>query len=361
MSSDNDQTAPVQVRYVQAPAHYSPNVNWIGVSTGIVTAGLICGIGARYVINWTGLDHDDWLGILFYYVLAISVGGGLWGAYRHRAQWNEELGKAPGSRLRRRRLKLLARRNRLTHRKPRFALQWALLEHYRFNGDAWRVAASRDAGAAIAANFPPEYRFPRPVVHDHGFEPIEIDDPSEQMRGLMDMTFAAGGVDFPEPFDPPASSNAARAIQDRKRKPKSKDLMLHVSVLVIAIYLFLLVAPSFHWEFLLLVVISLAGRFGPSLADPRRWWLVPGSIVYREARSWRKKMQVGMVTPENSPLFVHYEEGYALVRVNTMTLRIGCPDWTGWCVLAAWISTAARPTKEEILAFFGPDAEWEGS
>jgi len=360
MSSDNDQTASVQMRYVQAPARVSSSLALLVIGAGILIIGLLSLIAAAYLVEWLGLDHTDQLAITLLYVATVCGSCGGWGVFAHLMQWGKQMERIPGARLRHRRLSLLKRNNRLHRCHPRLEFQAALLTPFRTSGRIWRAVSPLPAGSTMAVGFPLEYQFARPVPNEIGFEPIEMDEPNDQMRALLEMNLAAGGIAYAEKIEPPKVSKLARNSQSRRRKPTPSDLLWLLAAIGFSLWIWQ-ARGTFPFFYFFMMTSGFALSHARSLVDPRRWWLVPGGIVYREARSWRKKMKVGMVTPENSPLFVHYEEGYALVRVNTMTLRIGCPDWTGWCVMAAWMSTAARPTKEEVLAFFGPDAEWEGN
>ena len=356
MSSDNDQTAPVQVRYVQAPARISSDLFLNVLMLGIIAFGILGALVASYLVRY--LDQREYSELIYLGSFAGSCGPWTW--YCLRRQWLRQMKSAPGRLTRHRRLKRLSRQDGLKRRNPKFTLQRALLSPFGTNGAIWRVFERFVPGNAFAVSFPADKSFPRPTAVGIPFEPVQIDEPNEQLKSLLVMTLESSGIDSAGELQPPKLSKAGKVAQRRKRKPKGGD---YIGLFVLIAY-FVFVAQlgrGFPYAMVVGALLGIGIRYGPMLADPRRWWLVPGGIVYREARSWRKNMKVGMVTPENSPLFVHYEEGYALVRVNTMTLRIGCPDWTGWCVLAAWISTAARPTKEEILAFFGPDAEWEGT
>ncbi|MND08002.1 hypothetical protein D3C83_303520 [compost metagenome] len=59
-------------------------------------------------------------------------------------------------------------------------------------------------------------------------------------------------------------------------------------------------------------------------------------------------------------LVINPGAGSGVVAFRERAMVLNFSPRAGLCLLAAWSSVAARPTKEEILAFFGPDAEWSG-
>ena len=89
----------------------------------------------------------------------------------------------------------------------------------------------------------------------------------------------------------------------------------------------------------------------------RSWWLVPGGLLLRENHPLRGTTKVGLVDRMTASLFIEVGER-AFVYQAGKKYVIRCPGRQTDALLAAWLSPARTPTKDEVLAFFGPDAEW---
>jgi len=210
-------------------------------------------------------------------------------------------------------------------------------------------------GTVVTINASHELRF-RLLTNDTFFEPMAVDELCE----------ADSESEWP---------NIKLVSQRRVPKPERKSPALtgdsrKLSYMISWLSIFLLVVlviaysggwgGSGHWKPISMLVVVLALNFVREDVAGRKWWLVPGGMIFRDHRVWRRTTRVGVVTPEDSPLIFHAGADFGVVRHQGRAVRFAVPESTGWCVLGAWISTAPRPTKEEILAFFGPDAEWEG-
>lgn len=118
------------------------------------------------------------------------------------------------------------------------------------------------------------------------------------------------------------------------------------------------------WWFRAGLVGCLLLPFLWGLLRGRTWWLVPGGVVYRDHRLWRKGVSVGLLTPCSSSLVVDMDGAAYFTdrgRLRCCSWGLGDPDADARALaalLAAWLSRARTPTREEILAFMGPDAEW---
>lgn len=218
-----------------------------------------------------------------------------------------------------------------------------------------RILVGLPTGTVVAINASQALRFHLPA-NDTFFEPIAVDE-------LHDEGFESEWPDIrldsqrnllkPEGKWPALSGEA--------RKLNGMILWFNIFLIVVLLIAYLGGwGGSGHWKPISILVAVLTLNFVSKDVAGRRWWLVPGGMVFRDHRSWRSTTRVGMVTAERSPLIVHLGADFGVVRHQGRAVRFDVPDSAGWCVLAAWMSTATRPTKEEILAFFGPDAEWEG-
>lgn len=96
----------------------------------------------------------------------------------------------------------------------------------------------------------------------------------------------------------------------------------------------------------------------PSFIGERRWWLVPGGVIVREHRLWRRTMRAGLVRPQDTSIFVDFRTATALFLLNGSACMIRLyKGESAWAFIAGWISTARPPTDEEVLAFLGRDAK----
>ncbi len=120
------------------------------------------------------------------------------------------------------------------------------------------------------------------------------------------------------------------------------------------IFIALAVAAVIGWPILIMSVFRNA---------PTRWWLVPGGIIVSRRKRLASSQQVGLVTRNQSPLYLTesaFDRDNARTIAHVMTKEgpiklTGLPEVAG-IVLAGWRSMASTPSREEILAFIGPDA-----
>lgn len=83
----------------------------------------------------------------------------------------------------------------------------------------------------------------------------------------------------------------------------------------------------------------------------RRWYLVPGGLVQTKDKLWKKRRTFTIATPESSPLFLHLGGDYGLVVSSGYFSQFLFGESTSFAILSGWLSTARRPTMEEIAAF----------
>lgn len=255
------------------------------------------------------------------------------------------------------RLQKLLRRQDFGIRLPHRKLEGDLLARGWTTGRISKAIDGTKDRIAIMVNGPTLCAFPRPMATSLGFEPVPLEDSGERLLDLLasNMWEQGGSREVRSSRETMQSKRSRRNLREALGPIRGVLGVVIIACLVLeAIF-----SRGEDLIFAALFIVSVGLLYFWPEVMGRQWYLVPGGLVFREYRSWRKVSRVGLVTPDNSPLLVHYAESYALVRVRGRFVRFECPDWSGWCVLAAWISTAARPTREEILAFFGADAEWE--
>ena len=88
-----------------------------------------------------------------------------------------------------------------------------------------------------------------------------------------------------------------------------------------------------------------------------QWWLAPGTLIYRRSRPWWWKARVGWARAESSTLVLHCATGTACLAAGGVAWGFTFARFSYRGLLAGWLSTARRPTPEEIMSFLGPDVE----
>jgi len=218
-----------------------------------------------------------------------------------------------------------------------------------------RPLKSYPPGTTIVINGPRLGSNDRPHPISVPFEPQEI-------GGSMDALFFALSKELtPSPVG--VEDMISRGLQSfgAPSPGRSTRLIVGVALLVLLFSGYVLGAVFIggqHWAHLFVlavpVLLLLARR-----EQGRNWWIVPGGLLFRRHWPWRRKTKVGMATPENATLVINPGAGTAVIGMQGSARLLHFPPRAGLCLLAAWTSRVVPPTKEEILAFFGSDAEWD--
>jgi hypothetical protein len=85
----------------------------------------------------------------------------------------------------------------------------------------------------------------------------------------------------------------------------------------------------------------------------RRWWVFPGGLLYRRDIAWRRKTYCRTFFPESTPLLLDFGGGIGFVVDDGRVRRFAMGEQTRWGLLAAWVSSARRPSRKELLSFLG--------
>ena len=87
------------------------------------------------------------------------------------------------------------------------------------------------------------------------------------------------------------------------------------------------------------------------------WWLAPGTLIYRRSRPWWRHDRVGWARADESVLLIDCDRHIGSVVIGDRAHGFAYHADADWAILAGWLSTARRPTPEEIMSFLGPDVE----
>jgi hypothetical protein len=210
---------------------------------------------------------------------------------------------------------------------------------------------------------------PAPVPTALVFEPVDLYEPDDALCQL-----AQSG--YPEPEHDATVSESDPALFRRIRRGlRAAARRMHTRSRPIPSWLVLGLPIIWSYQlirrpdwFNLIVLVGMLGpllvRVSRGLLAGRDWWLVPGGIAWRKHRLWRRSVEVGLVTRRDAPLVVDLT-GTAYTVAGGRLCRFRFPhagtEWFVWgmaAFLVAWVCTARTPTREEVLAFMGPDAEW---
>lgn len=264
--------------------------------------------------------------------------------------------KGHGRRERRKRLSRLVQIPNVEQVLPHRVCEHRLLRTMNFNTDFLLAAPDWAVGTTIVVNGPRRGQANRPRPIAVAFEPQELGGSMDALLSAMTEGPQRGEAGL---SDEDAASLRSFGVPSRWSSARAK---VGLALLVIAFGWY-----AFHGIFMArghlgayLLPLTGFGLLLVSRMGGRNWWVVPGGLLYREHRPWSRKTNVGMVTQENAMLVINPGAGSGVVACRERAMVLNFNPRAGLCLLAAWMSRAKRPTREETLAFFGPDAEWSG-
>lgn len=356
MNSPNDVVArsdrlnSTRVRHIVVPARNSffhPVIIAFAISFG----GL-CGWFGTGIVLSSLVEHSDEPSGWCYLCMAIgALLGSCIGALLVNYIYYK--GRMRHSWRRMERLDALAQSQELETALPHRALEQVFLSRFPTQGRIRRLVAGLPPGVTIAVNMPR----PHPASHAVPFEPVALDDSDESLKDLVRLNLEKKGFPVNAQTLTLGLYGKMTKISKEARWPRGLDFIFRVTLLSWLVFQEFIRPSTAALILMFWAIVPRASRIAMG-----QWWLVPGGILFRKSNPWRRRTKVGMISPDTSPLLVHYKPrgrlGYAYAVANGRAVVLPCPQWTAWPALAAWISTAPRPTREEILAFFGSDAEW---
>jgi hypothetical protein len=224
-------------------------------------------------------------------------------------------------------------------------------------GPGWTIVVRRGR-----TTFPP-----LPTPTDAGFEPLNVAEPSEQLDSLLRTSYAEPDLPGDLRFRTDGSwSRTAPATRRWRSLAARAGLVARWAAFAFMLYIMLHPrnTPG-GGDYRIVVVGFLLLTLLAGLAAGRTWWLVPGGVVYRDHRLWRKGVRVGLITRRDSSVIIDLSgQAYFAWRDRLVAYAWGGQKpaqraGASAALLAAWLSRARIPTREEVLAFMGPDAVWD--
>jgi hypothetical protein len=178
------------------------------------------------------------------------------------------------------------------------------------------------------------------------FEPIDILEDMGSLFGILN-----GTIDFHGNSDTDSSGSTSRIVSRIIAVVLS---ILFVNFMIWAAYKFYLFAigngTTGAWLSAMMLCFFL-GFVVWLILRQRNWYLIPGGLVRVEQKLWKKQSDVILSCPDSSPLLLYFAEDQGFVVASSEILEFYFDEMEGLAILSGWLSTARRPSLEEITAF----------
>ena len=193
-----------------------------------------------------------------------------------------------------------------------------------------------------------------PAANAIHFEPIDIAHDAQGLTAVFTMNLEQQGL-----IAPPHPSEA-----HERHTPKAREHLRSISGflrrrwgMVLWCLLLLLLYPR-NWIYVVAFpvacfIVGLIIAWLMLLFREQTWWLVPGGLICREFRFWRRGVEIKRFTPADTPMFINARKGWGFVLDQGRPIKFPCPQTTSWVIAAGWISTARTPSLNEVRAFLG--------
>lgn len=207
------------------------------------------------------------------------------------------------------------------------------------------------------------------IIEDHGndtlgslrvssvsFEPVDITIDTKFIQDLIDLhseTETSGDNSNKE-----HSTTSYNPISSTLVKVRNIIISSTAAIVgYVSIIYNLIIHQNVGLTVIILAVTLATSGYTYTLIINRRWWLVPGGLIYREDFAWRKGMRCSLITPDQSPLILDWRTGIGMVVDGGKVRKFSMGEHARWLVAAGWISQARTPTLEEVQSFLGMDKE----
>lgn len=195
----------------------------------------------------------------------------------------------------------------------------------------------------------------RPDAKELMFEPLDLSHDSDRGLSLLRLSADVSDEDTKDPGHPPGETESMIAMAGRLTRLRYRRLWVLYTIAVI--YLIVRLATSANCIIAAAVTLALGCSIFPRLLLRRQWWLVPGGLILREDKAWRRGVDVHLFNTDSSALFIDMRNGQGMVYDGCKVWRFQCAPFNRWLVVAGWTSTAQRPTLDEVRSFLGVDQE----
>ncbi len=98
-------------------------------------------------------------------------------------------------------------------------------------------------------------------------------------------------------------------------------------------------------------VVVILGQYWLNIFYLNQWWLIPGGIIGREYRLWRKHLNIRIIRAPQTVSFYDMHRKQLHIAYDNQGIDIPLDPIQYHAFLVGWLSTARSPSEEEILSF----------
>lgn len=97
--------------------------------------------------------------------------------------------------------------------------------------------------------------------------------------------------------------------------------------------------------------VAILGQYWLQIFYANQWWLIPGGIIGREYRLWKKRLNIRIIRASQAASFydMYQQKMYITHAGRVITLSLQLIQYLAF--LVGWFSTARTPSEEEIRSF----------
>lgn len=340
----SDTSPRIRVWWINPPL-YQGEYSWLiiyGLGSIAVYAGTA--VAAVFLAPSLGLNlaHNRALFFASFVVLpALAVA--VWNVISVRRKWAT---RGPQDPIRVERLRKIVEDERGPVRLPHRCVEWLVRTG---NDDAGLIdlMPRLQPGHVVVCGVPPETALPEPVPADLRFEPTELARPSPQLSNLVLQDAALREAQVPKALI------KAQSDPDLHWVRRSLPIVLFLVLSVVVCGLCIRVG---NYGVLAAVLFIVLFRLRHWLRAPFHSWLVPGGLLFREGRRLSSGGAFHVAGAESSSLVIFHRSHCVVCNgESAFTFTLIDRGWWAtaatWGLLAGWLSTAPRPTNEQLEAF----------
>lgn len=190
-------------------------------------------------------------------------------------------------------------------------------------------------------------RLPTWNPSDNHFEPIELNDDADKL-----LHYVNGEIELAEEDEEENPKRRFFSLQ-RVKSLTFSAIFYGFAFFFFARIVFNLIYSPTAWLWMIglvggVIIVPILGR----LLIEKKWWIFPGGLMRRVDAIGRGPI-VHNFRPDSCPLIIDFRNEFAAVMDGQRVFRIPVVQQAQLAILAAWTSTARRPTCEELCSFLG--------
>ncbi len=204
-------------------------------------------------------------------------------------------------------------------------------------------------GVHILVNGPKRIDDTLPASSEIFFEPIALDESADYMDLI--------GHDHEKRIHDSGKGNTLSNFL--KDKPTARSLPIrHILVAASTLLLFVFGIYGNNVLFIMLGIICIGQtpsifviRYLVPLFRSSQWWYIPGGIVNREYRFWKKRLDVKIIHAPQTVSVYDMRSKNMLILHEDRIINFTLNPIQYFAFLVAWLSTARTPSEEEIKSY----------